>query len=92
MIRLLLRSYIKRFISIFIALVFISALSAGIFNAFLSAKEHLVNDVNRFFNEYGYVDEQISLKLDEREEYMDLYEMEGVASIDMRLTIGVHLT
>lgn len=91
MIRLLLRSYIKRFISIFIALIFISALSAGIFNAFLSAKEHLVNDVNRFFNEYGYVDEQISLKLDEREEYMDLYEMEGVASIDMRLTIGVHL-
>ena len=91
MIRLLLRSYIKRFISIFIALVFISALSAGIFNAFLSAKEHLVNDSSRFFNEYGYVDEQISLKLDEREEYMDLYEMEGVASIDMRLTIGVHL-
>lgn len=91
MIRLLLRSYVKRFISIFIALVFIGGLSAGIFNAFLSAKEHLANDPSRFFNEYGYVDEQISLVLDERDEYMDLYNLEGVSSIDMRLSFNVHL-
>ena len=91
MIRLLLRSYIKRFISIFLALIFIGGLSAGIFNAFLSAKEHLTNDPNRFFNEYGYVDEQISLTLDERDEYMDLYDVEGVESIDMRLSFDVHL-
>lgn len=91
MIRLLLRSYIKRFISIFIALIVIGGVSAGIFNAFLSAKEHLVNDPSRFFNEYGYIDEQISLTLDEREEYMDLYDIEGIASIDMRLSLDVHL-
>ena len=91
MIRLLLRSYIKRFISIFLALIFIGGLSAGIFNAFLSAKEHLTNDPGRFFNDYGYIDEQISLTLDEREEYMDLYNVEGVSSIDMRLSFGVHL-
>ena len=91
MIRLLLRSYIKRFLSIFLALIFIAGLSAGIFNAFLSAKGHLSNDPNRFFNEYGYIDEQISITLDEREEYMDLYDVEGVESIDMRLSFDVHL-
>lgn len=91
MIRLLLRSYIKRFLSIFLALIFISGLSAGIFNAFLSSKEHLSNDPSRFFNQYGYIDEQISLALDEKEEYMDLYDIEGVSSIDMRLSFDVHL-
>lgn len=91
MIRLLLRSYIKRFFSIFLALIFISGLSAGLFNSFLSAKEHLVNDPNRFFTEYGYIDEQVSLKLDEREEFNDLYNLEGVSSIDMRLSFDVHL-
>ncbi len=91
MIRLLLRSYIKRFISVFLALIIIGGVSAGIFNAFLSAKEHLVHDPSRFFNEYGYINEQVSLTIDEREEYMNLYDVEGVASIDMRLSFDVHL-
>ena len=91
MTRFLLRSYIKRFLSIFLALIFISGLSAGIFNAFLSAKGHLSEDPSRFFNEYGFVDEQISLPLDERDEYQDLYNLEGVSKVDMRLSFDVHL-
>lgn len=91
MIRLLLGSYIKRFFSIFITLIFISGLSAGVFNAFLSAKDHLSQDPIRFFQEYGYVDEQVSLVLDEREEYADLRDIEGVAAVDMRLSFDVHL-
>lgn len=91
MVRLLLRAYIKRFLSIFLSLIFIGSLSAGLFNAFLSAKDHLQNDPIRFFNAYGYVDEYISIPLDERSEYMGLYEIEGVESIDMRLSLDVHL-
>ena len=62
MVRLLLRAYIKRFLSIFLSLIFIGSLSAGLFNAFLSAKDHLQNDPIRFFNAYGYVDEYISIR------------------------------
>ena len=91
MVRLLLRSYIKRFISVFLSLIFISGLSAGIFSAFLSAKGHLSEDPSRFFSEYGYINEQVSIVLDEREEYMDLYSLEGVMAIDMRLSFDVHL-
>ena len=91
MTRLLLRCYIKRFFAIFIALIITGGLSAGIFNAFLSSKDHLKNDPAAFFHQYGYVDEEISLKLDERSEYMGLYDIEGVESIDMRLSLDVHL-
>ena len=91
MVRLLLRAYIKRFLSIFLSLIFIGSVSAGLFNAFLSAKDHLYNDPIRFFDAYGYVDEYISVPLDERSEFNRLYELDGVASIDMRLSIDAHL-
>lgn len=91
MIRLLLRSYIKRFISIFLALIIIGGVSSGLFNAFLSAKDHLLNDPNHYFKEYGYIDEQINIAVDEKDDYMGLYDIEGVASIDMRLSLDVHL-
>ena len=91
MVRLLLGAYIKRFLSIFLSLIFIGCLSAGIFNSFLSAKGHLKDDPARFFEEYGYVDEYISIPLDERSEYKGLYDIEGVESIDMRLSLDVHL-
>ena len=91
MVRLLLRAYIKRFLSIFLSLIFIGSLSAGLFNAFLSAKDHLYNDPIRFFDAYGYVDEYISVPLDERSEFAGLYELDGVASIDMRLSLDAHL-
>ncbi len=91
MVRLLLGAYIKRFHSIFLSLIFIGSLSAAIFNAFLSAKGHLRDDPARFFDEYGYVSECLSVPLDERSEFEGLYEIEGVDSIDMRLSLDVHL-
>ena len=91
MVRLLFGATIKRFFSLFLTLIFVCSVSAGLCSAFLSAKDHLYADPIRFFNEYGYVDEYLSLTLDERSEYMGLYDIEGVASIDMRLSLDVHL-
>ena len=92
MIRMIFKSFFKRFFGLFISMSFVSMLAIGLLIAFGSSLINLNDRYNMFLNEYGYIDEQISTGLEERETLKTLKDnVQGIDTLDIRFSLDTYL-
>ena len=91
MIKALFRSFFKRFLGLFLSMMFVSALSISLLSAFGSTIINLKNSYRDYLDEYGYVDTLVSTKFTKRLNLNDLKNEESVQDVDIRLTIDSFL-
>ena len=71
---------------------FVSMLAIGLLIAFGSSLINLKDRYDMFLNEYGYVDEQISTDLEERETLKALKDnVQGIDTLDIRFSLDTYL-
>ena len=92
MLRTMFKPFFKRFIGLFISMVFVSMLSIGLLCCFGSVIINLKRTYANFLNEYQLVDEQVSTGFVDRENLLSyVKEVEGVKEADARLTLDCYL-
>ena len=91
MIKILFKPFFKKYVGLFISMVFISLLSIALLSAFASTISNLTTTYKNYLEEYGKVDGVFKTALATREELNDLKDVEGVDEIDFRLTLDSRL-
>ena len=74
MIKSMLKPFLKRFIGLFISMVFVSTISIGLLCAFVSALMNLGETYTRYLKDYDKLDCQISTSFFEKSDVGDLYQ------------------
>ena len=92
MLKTMFKPFFKRFIGLFISMVFVSMLSIGLLCCFGSVIINLKRTYANFLNEYQLVDEQVSTGFVDRDNLLSyVKEVEGVKEADARLTLDCYL-
>ena len=91
MIRRILPSFFKRYIGLFISMVFVSMLSVALLCTFVSSITNLKSIYSAYLEKYGDIDEQLSISLVEKSDLSPLDDIVEIESYDARLTIDSYL-
>ena len=87
MIKIMFKPFFKKFLGLFVSMVFISALSIGLLVAFSSTILNLQKTYKDYLNNYENIDGLVKTDFTKREELLALKEVEGVKDIDFRMTM-----
>lgn len=91
MIKTMLRPFFKRFIGLFISMVFVSMLSVGLLVSFSSAMINLKSNYQSYKKNYGAVDALVTLDFALKESLPNFSEVEGIEAYDTRFTMDCFL-
>jgi len=91
MISTMLKPFFKRFIGLFVSMVFVSMLSIALLSAFASTIYNLNETFTTYLADYGSVDSVIALPFTETSKLEGVKELEGVEEVQYRLTIDSYL-
>lgn len=91
MIRRILPSFFKRYIGLFISMVFVSMLSVALLCTFVSSITNLKSIYASYLDKYGNVDEQVSISLVEKSDLTPLNDIAEIETYDARLTLDSFL-
>lgn len=87
MIRTMLKPFLKKFLGLFISMVFVSMLSIGLLCAFGSSIINLENTLKTYIKENGNVNAFASIDFTNTADMADITDVEGVKSVEFRLTM-----
>ena len=79
---------IKKFLGLFLSMIFVSILAICLVTAFTSAVYNLKEGHNKYIKEYDNISYFISTDFKEKEEYKDLYNIDGIDSLTMRISLN----
>lgn len=92
MIKLMLKPFLKRYIGLFISMVFVSMLSIALLSAFVSTITNLTASYKSYLSNYESVDAVIKTNLIERSDISGFAsDIHSVKNIDARLTMDAYL-
>lgn len=91
MIKTMLRPFFKRFIGLFISMVFVSMLSVALLVSFTSAMTNLNTNYKSYKKNYGAVDALISTEFGLKNNLPDIETFDGVQAADTRITMDCFL-
>ncbi|MBP5408156.1 MAG: FtsX-like permease family protein [Bacilli bacterium] len=91
MIKILFKPFFKKYVGLFISMVFISLLSISLLCSFASTIINLQKTYKDYLNEYGKVDAVVKTSIATRDELAELKNVEGVEEVDLRLTLDARL-
>ena len=85
------RPFFKRFLGLFISMVFVSMLSVGLLITFATNINNLKSTYSTYLENYGGVDVQAKTSFITREKLNGVKEVEGIDKADVRLTLDCYL-
>ena len=92
MIKAMLKPFFKKFIGLFISMVFVSMLSVGLLSCFGSCMINVKKEYQNFVAEYQDMDEQITTGFHSRNNLVEIVKsVDGVKEVDARLAIDCYL-
>lgn len=91
MIKILFKPFFKKYVGLFISMVFISLLSIALLSSFGSTILNLQKTYKDYLNEYGKIDGVFKTNLTSREDLAGITDVEGVSDVDFRLTLDARL-
>lgn len=91
MIGTMLKPFFKRFVGLFISMVFVSMLSIGLLAAFASTIYNLRNTFRTYLADYGDVDIVVSIPFTEKAVIEDIVALDCVDTVEYRLTMDSYL-
>ena len=92
MLKVMLKPFFKRYIGLFISMVFVSSLAISLLCTFGSTIVNLNTTYKSYLNTYGDVDEQISTQFTRRSDVTSyISSVEGVEAADARVTLDAFL-
>ena len=91
MIRILLKPFLKKYLGLFISMVFVSMLSVSLLCAFGSTIVNVKENYHSFVNNYENVDGIISYDYTTIDKIEKIKEIEEIESIDTRIVIDTYL-
>ena len=87
MIKIMFKPFFKKYVGLFVSMVFVSMLSIAMLCAFASTLFNLQEEYKRYLNEYENIDAVFKTDLIERATISDIETVEGVERVDYRLTL-----
>ena len=87
MIKIMFKPFFKKYLGLFISMVFVSMLSIAMLCAFASTLYNLQGECQRYLTEYENVDVVFKTQFFERSDLDDISNVEGVKQVDYRLTL-----
>ena len=92
MIKTMIKPFFKKFIGLFISMVFVSMLSVGLLCCFGSCMVNVRKEYVNFVSEYQDMDEQITTGFKSRDTLIEAVKpVDGVKEVDARLAIDCYL-
>lgn len=92
MFKVLFKSFFKRYLGLFVSMVFVGALSIALLCTFGSTIANLSNSYKTYLYDYGDVDEQISTRFTTREKILSFKDqVPEVAKADARITLDAYM-
>ena len=91
MIKTMLRPFFKRFIGLFISMVFVSMLSVALLVSFSSAMTNLKTGYQSYKQNYGAVDALVTTNFSSKDNLPGANEIEGVEAYDTRFSMDCFL-
>ena len=87
MIKIMFKPFFKKYVGLFVSMVFVSMLSIAMLCAFASTLFNLQGEYKRYLDEYENVDAVFKTNLITRATLSDIETVEGVERVDYRLTL-----
>ena len=87
MIKIMFKPFFKKYVGLFVSMVFVSMLAIAMLCAFASTLFNLQEEYKRYLTEYENVDAVVKTNLIERATISDIESVEGVEQVDFRLTL-----
>ena len=91
MIRTMLKPFLKKYIGLFISMVFVSMLSIGLLTSFASTIYNLRTTFKNYLADYGDVDAVVSTKFTQRANLEDITNVDGVETVEYRLSMDTFM-
>ena len=91
MVKIMLKPFLKRFVGLFISMVFVGLLSIALLTAFSSSLINLRETYTNYLNDYDRIDCQISTSFFEKSSIGDIEDIKGIKKVDTRLSIDAYL-
>ena len=91
MFKIMLRPFFKRFIGLFISMVFVSMLSVALLVSFSSAMTNLKSNYTSYKRDYGAVDALITTDFSLKNNLPNIHDVKGVDQYDTRFTMDCFL-
>ena len=91
MIKIMFKPFFKKYVGLFISMVFVSMLSIALLVTFASSITTLQETYKEYLEEYGKIDGLVKVGFTTRESLDGVREVEGVDNIEYRLTIDARL-
>lgn len=92
MSRFMLRPFFKKFIGLFISMVFVSMLSIGLLCAFASVIRNLESNFKTYIKDYEDVNAVADTGFLQKDDYADILQVEGVDQVEYRLSLNAFLS
>ena len=91
MIRTMLKPFLKKFIGLFISMVFVSSLAIGLFCSFSSTISNLQKTFGTYIDDYGKINAVANINFSEKSQFADITSVDGVKAVEYRLTMDAFL-
>ena len=91
MISSMLKPFFKKFIGLFISMVFVSMLSIGLLSTFASTIYNLKVTFKTYLADYGDVDAVVNVGFTDKSNFSDITNVDGVKKVDYRITMDSFL-
>lgn len=91
MIRSMLKPFMKKFVGLFISMVFVSTLSIGLLTAFVSTILNVQNAFKKYLTDYEDVNVVADISLAKREDLTDIDIVDGVNTVEFRLVFNMFI-
>ena len=91
MIKIMFKPFFKKYIGLFISMVFVSMLSIALLIGFVSTTTNLKATYQSYLQDYENVQGVVKINLNLRSHFSGLQDVEGVQTVDMRLTLDAYL-
>ncbi|MBR1747720.1 MAG: FtsX-like permease family protein [Clostridia bacterium] len=91
MIRTMLSPFLKKFVGLFISMIFVSMLSIGLLTAFASTISNLQSTFRDYLKSNGDVNAVASIGITKISDLSDITSVEGIEAVEYRLTMNAYL-